>query len=244
MVYRRIYEGICGRHPYVRPWHFQWLDTFYLYADLRNVLSEISGRILDAGCGDKPYREWFGTVTEYVGLDVLPGPQVDIVVASDGCWPLPDRYFDALLSSQVLEHVEHLELTLSEMNRVLRPGGTMVLSFPFLYNEHGIPFDFQRFTAYRARQLLPGYEVVRLERQGGIGSTLVLLWLNWVEQSLNASFPTRICKALLLPIWVPVSLVLNLLGLLFDCLDRTGAYYSNLMVVLRKDRSVSGTISE
>ena len=234
-AYHRVYEGLCGHHPSVRPWHFQWLDTFYLYRDLRRWLGRLEGRVLDAGCGDKPYRAWFGGgVTSYVGLDVVPGPAVDIVVAPDERWPVPDSDVDVLLSSQVLEHVANLPHTLAEMRRVVRPGGTLVLSFPFIYNEHGAPFDYQRFTAHRAVRLFEGFEVLEVRRQGGIGSTLAILALNWLEESSNRRRVLRFAKALLMPLWVVVCLGMNMAGWLVDRLDRSGAYYSNILVVFRK----------
>lgn len=233
-AYRATYDWLCGRHPRVRPWHFQWVDGVYLYRSLRRELPRLGGRVLDAGCGDTPYREWFGPVTEYVGLDLQPGPRVDVVAKPGEPWPLPGGHFDVLLCSQVLEHVEGLPLVQAEMDRVLRPGGTLVLSFPFLYNEHGVPFDFQRFTAHRAPLLFPSYEVVALERQGGIGSTIGLLLLNWVDQALNANLATRLLKGVLLPVWVPGCLIVNLLGLALDWCDHTGAFYSNVLIMLRK----------
>ena len=87
------------------------------------MLPAFGGRVLDVGCGGKPYRSWFGAVTEYVGLDVVPGSSVDVVVSSNERWPLLDEHFDVLFSSQVLEHVENLEFTLLEMKRVLKKGG-------------------------------------------------------------------------------------------------------------------------
>jgi SAM-dependent methyltransferase len=234
LAYRRIYDGICGRHPHLRPWHFQWLAGLGLYGQLRKILPTLDGRVLDVGCGSKPYKSWFRQVPEYVGLDVFPGSEVDVVVSPNESWPLADEYFDVLLSSQVLEHVEHLELTLAEMSRVLKRGGVMVMSFPFLYNEHGAPYDFQRFTAHRAAKLFPDFEVLLLKRQGGIGSTITILFLNWIEMNMNGSFVTRLVKAALLPAWLLISLVLNFIGLLVDSIDRTDACYSNLLLVLRK----------
>ena len=67
-TYRIIYDKLCGRYPNLRPWHFQWLDAYYLSRNLKRLLPTLGGRVLDAGCGSKPYREWFGPVTEYVGL--------------------------------------------------------------------------------------------------------------------------------------------------------------------------------
>lgn len=229
-AYRRVYEWVCGKHPDLRPWHFQWMAVYYLYRRLRGLLPAFGGRVLDVGCGGKPYRSWFGVVTEYVGLDVVPGSSVDVVVSSNERWPLPDEHFDVLFSSQVLEHVENLECTLFEMKRVLKKGGSAVLTFPFLYNEHGAPWDYRRITVHGAERLFQDFEIVHLERLGGIGSTLALLLLNWLSNS-------RFLKALM-PIWVPFSLAVNSLGLLMDKMDRTGAFYNNVLLVVKKRSEV------
>jgi len=210
----------------VRPWHFQWIATYYLYRRFSELLPALGGRVLDVGCGDKPYRSWFGVVTEYVGLDVAGGANVDVVVSASESWPFPEDHFDVLFSSQVLEHVESLDHTLFEMRRVLRKGGSIMLAIPFLYNEHGTPYDYRRLTVNGVAQLFPGLEIIRLEKIGGIGSTLVLLMLNWLSNF-------RYIKVML-PIWIPLSLVLNVLGLLMDRMDRTGAFYNNLLMVVKK----------
>jgi ubiquinone/menaquinone biosynthesis C-methylase UbiE len=105
-----------------------------------------------------------------VGLDVLPGPAVDVVVASNEHWPLPDEKFDVILSSQVLEHVEHLDITLDEMRRVLKRGGVAILTFPFLYNEHGAPWDYRRFTGHQAEKLFPDCEVCISRERAVLGA--------------------------------------------------------------------------
>lgn len=233
-AYQQVYELLCGRHPRLRPWHFQYLDAFYLYRSLRSQLSQLGGVVLDVGCGDQPYRSWFGKVQRYIGIDVSPGERVDIVIEPGSAWPLPDASIDVVLCTQVLEHVEDLEHTLSEIRRILRPGGKAVISYPFIYNEHGVPHDFRRFTAYSARPLFPGWKIISLERQGGIGSTLVILFLNWADHAMNQNKVTRLLKGGLLPVWIVFSLLSNLLGLFLDRLDVTSAFYNNVLVVYSK----------
>lgn len=176
--YRRLYEALCGRHPNQRPWHFQWLGVFYLHRALRRLLPGLGGRVLDAGCGVKPYRGWLGSVESYTGLDVTPACGADLLVAPAAPWPLPDDRFDTALCSQMLEHAADAALTAAELYRVLKPGGTAVVSAPFIFNRHGGADDYRRFTAAGLRNLFPRAEVLTLEEHGGIGSTLAILLLN------------------------------------------------------------------
>jgi SAM-dependent methyltransferase len=138
-LYRVVYEGICGRIPNERPWHFQWLTRRLLRRALKPVLAKLSGRVIDVGCGSKPYRLYFGAVSEYIGLDIFPGPQVDVHVQPGMPWPLEDNRFDVVLCTEVLEHVQDLGQMLGELFRVLAPGGILVVTTPFIYNVHGAP---------------------------------------------------------------------------------------------------------
>jgi SAM-dependent methyltransferase len=233
-LYRHTYKVLCGQSPHERLWHFQWLSTLYLHRRLLRLLPQYGGRVLDVGCGDKPYRTWFGEVSEYVGLDVAPGPEVDVAINQGERWPLPNRYYDVLLSTQVIEHVDDLDFALEQMARVIKTGGVIILSFPFLFNLHGAPDDYRRFTHYGATKLLPGYEILHLEPQGGIGSTLVILFLNWIDTVLSTNAMTRILKGVLLPFFIVLSFLLNLLGLALDGMDRTASFYSNVLLVARK----------
>ena len=65
-LYRLVYEALCGKHPKLMPWHFQWLATFYLSSRLKQYLPGAKGRVLDVGCGDKPYQDLFSDSTDYV----------------------------------------------------------------------------------------------------------------------------------------------------------------------------------
>lgn len=234
-LYDRLYAGLCGRPPHPRPWHFQWLATRDLHRDLRDVLPSLGGKVLDLGCGAAPYKTWLGPVEHYLGADVTPGPAVDEVLAPGQAFPFGDDAFDTLLCTQVLEHVDNLVGILTEIRRALRPGGTFVLSVPFLYNIHGAPHDYRRFTEFGLQKLLDhDFELLELRRQGGIGSSLAVLWLNWLDTALNRRRCTRFAKAALLPVWIALSAATNLCGLLLDRADGTSAFYGNLLAVARK----------
>lgn len=234
--YLQVYESLCGKHPFMRPWHFQWLAGRDLYIDLRRVLKPIGGRILDVGCGDKPYSSWFGgDVQEYVGIDVYSGPKVDITIEPGKPWPLVDGQFDVVFSTQVLEHVAETSSVLGEIHRALKPGGTLVLSVPFIYNQHGAPHDYRRLSVFGVRQLFQDdYEILQVKSEGGVGSTVGLLILNWLIHSLGRNSATRLLKGVFLPVIILLSALVNGIGFVFDKLDRTDSYYSNVLLVAVK----------
>ena len=105
--------------------------------------------VLDVGAGDAPYRELFDHC-EYVTADwehSLHGQsrEVDVVAGAENL-PVGDGTTDALLLTQVLEHVPDPALVLREAARVLKPGGRLVATVPFVWELHELPNDFWRFT--------------------------------------------------------------------------------------------------
>jgi SAM-dependent methyltransferase len=137
-------------------------------------------RVLDGGSGDAPYRELFSHC-EYVTVD-WPGSvysaacEADIVASLEAL-PVPDQSFDAVLSTQVLEHVSDPAKVVSELFRVLTPGGHLWLTAPLVWPLHEEPFDFWRYTAHGLRHLLEraGFRVERLEPRGGYFGALATM---------------------------------------------------------------------
>jgi len=130
------------------------------------------GRLLDVGCGDKPWESVFaGVVEEHVGLDVAGarGSRADVVYDGSEI-PFGDGAFDTVLSNQVLEHVPDPRALWAEMVRVLRPGGRLIVTVPFSFRLHAEPDDYWRFTPHALRQLCDesGLRVEVLEPRGGL----------------------------------------------------------------------------
>ena len=233
--YNRIYDAVCGRHPALRPWHFQWLAGRPLYGVLAPTLGSLTGNVLDVGCGEKPYAAWAVRASDYFGIDVAPGPRVDAVIEAGAPWPIAGRTFDAVVCTQVLEHVSDLADARDELVRAIRPGGLAVVSVPFLYHEHGAPHDYRRFSRHGAAELLGNrLELVSVTAVGGIGSTLAALLLAWIESSLTARGAGLVALTALFPVWLAMCLMVNGLGLVLDRLDRTGRFYAEVVVVARK----------
>jgi SAM-dependent methyltransferase len=136
-----------------------------LRREVRALAGALTGDVLDAGCGRKPYRDLV-QAARYVGLDV-DSPVTRQLGAADlfydgGKFPLADAAFDGVLCSEVLEHVFTPEDFLGEIHRVLRPGGHLLLTVPFAWDEHEQPHDFARYSSFGLGALLgrAGFEVV------------------------------------------------------------------------------------
>ena len=165
--------------PY-RPHPATWRQPLHLHLApmwkaLARVLPTLSGRVLDVGCGSKPYRGLFGpAVTEYVGLD-REGPHATPDVLGDAhALPFEAARFDAVVSFQVLEHVERPVECLGEIARVVAPGGDVVFTVPGVWPDHEVPHDHWRFTRYGLQGAVraAGLEQVELAPLGGLWSTL------------------------------------------------------------------------
>jgi SAM-dependent methyltransferase len=144
-------------------------DLYYLaFTDLLRIIAEfgehVEGRLFDYGCGGAPYRALFRKCAEYVGADVTPGPNVDCVLTSQGLSREMSASYDALLSTQVLEHVPDPDAYLSECRRLLKSGGQALITTHGMFVEHACPHDYQRWTARGLELLLEkhGFEVLRL----------------------------------------------------------------------------------
>ncbi len=136
---------------------------------LASQAPRVRGRLMDLGCGNQPFRAWYAPlVDEVVPVDAAPVPGVVVVDLGE---PLPfaDGSFDTVLCTQVLEHVGDVERAMSEIARVLRPGGHALVTVPFLYPTHEAPYDFGRFTHYGIAGLASrhGLQVLDLAAQGG-----------------------------------------------------------------------------
>lgn len=125
------------RLPRSRPAPFPWQADYVQLRAIRVQLERRFGRtwprrpeleLLDVGCDDRPYEELLRPfVARHVGLDVAPGPGVDLVGSAEAI-PAADATFDCVLCTQVLQLVPDPDAALQEMHRVLRPGGAIFLS--------------------------------------------------------------------------------------------------------------------
>ncbi len=139
--------------------------------DLARATASLSGLVVDLGGtrrnrrGDflppqRPHLRWL-----YVNIDPSVAPDI---VADAASVPLRVACADAVVCTEVLEHVPDPRRVLAEAGRLLRPGGRLIASMPFMSRVHAAPSDYQRYTAFKLKRLLAeaGFVDVDIGAQG------------------------------------------------------------------------------
>ncbi len=140
-------DGLKGTPKCTQPMHSR---TYLVFVMLEHSLQQcapfVNGRLLDVGCGHRPYEKTlFAGATEYIGADYLTDRSQPDVICSALDLPFPENSFDTVVSTEVLEHVPEPRRALAEMRRVLKPGGFLILSTPMYWPRHEVPHDFFRY---------------------------------------------------------------------------------------------------
>jgi SAM-dependent methyltransferase len=125
----------------------------HLLAQLKSLPKD--ARILDLAAGRSPFRHGFNdSFSNILSTDFVAYDLVDVVADTSGKLPFADAAFDAVVVSNVLEHMPDPVLTIAECYRLLKPGGLFIAHTPFLMELHDEPYDFYRYTKYAAHRLL------------------------------------------------------------------------------------------
>jgi SAM-dependent methyltransferase len=147
-----------------------FINPFYfarkgLARHVTDLAVNITGKTLDVGCGIKPYAHLYGS-DEYVGLEI-DTVQNRINKHADyyydgNRFPFDDGSFDSLVANEVFEHVFNPDDFLNETLRILKPHGMVLLTMPFVWDEHEQPYDFARYSSFGIKALLErhGFEVI------------------------------------------------------------------------------------
>mgnify|MGYP001606918464 CR=1 FL=1 len=161
---------------FINPFYITRRQIFEAVRDFANTISS-DAVVLDVGCGMKPYRSLWKT-KHYIGIDVKGGGLKDQAKKADKYFdgqniPYTAKKFDVVIATEVLEHVEFPEKLLQEVQRVLKPKGKLFLTMPFVWPEHGIPFDFQRYTSFKHRKILSkcGFKTLSVKSTTGAFGT-------------------------------------------------------------------------
>lgn len=175
-------------------------------------------RILDIGCGYKPYAKYFQG--KYIGVDHDRKHSNADIISDSAHVPLAAESIDAIILNQTLEHTEDLAGTIAEIKRLLKPNGLVFISVPLVMKIHSIPLpsensphhnfdqqkiktwniDFWRFTKFGLISLFREWQIVQLEETSGYAGTIGQL-INYFLASFGLPY-----------VFIPIYLINNVMG--------------------------------
>jgi SAM-dependent methyltransferase len=185
-----------------------WIPRHHIDSFCRHESHKVQGKVLDFGCGSRPYQWIFSHSTDYVGIEYDSSIQEGDHFLRDGIWyydgltlPFPDCTFDSVVSFQVIEHVSNIQLSLHELYRVARPGAFILLTCPLIWPEHETPFDYRRFTRWGLTSLLSaaGFSVNTVIPLGTIYDVVSVLILDHLNTH-HSRTARRVAKLLAPPL--------------------------------------------
>lgn len=196
--------------------------------------SDYAGRrVLDIGssAGSFVSRRQFGdaraglaSAAMVTSVDIDPAAR-PAVVGDAHALPFPPDSFDVVLANNVIEHLRDPVAGVAEMRRVLRPGGELLFTIPFLYPIHEAPHDYTRFTVHGLRRLFRDFAAVDIHARGGVFSTTA----QFLFVMTRAADPVRLGGALRALLYAPLWAVVQL-----DRFDRSDAFARVYFGRLRK----------
>ena len=130
-----------------------------------------SGLVLDIGSQIRRYRQYFPGA---VGIDLALLASIDVNADAERL-PIRADCVDLVVTTEMLEHCHEPSAVISEIHRVLRPGGEVVLTTRFLFPVHDAPGDYHRFTAERMADLLRDFESVQVDPSETLGESVAVL---------------------------------------------------------------------
>jgi len=185
--------------------------------------------LLDAGAGESVYKRFFSNCN-YKAIDLAVGERrwnyanLDYVAPLHDM-PIEDGTFDAVLCTQVLEHLEWPRESVKEMYRVLKPDGKLFMTVPMAHPEHQGPHDFFRYTSYGLESICKhaGFREIKITPFGG-------RWVRWAYElprglsifppaGLRSNNP-NVVGIVIYPVKFVAQMIVRLLQTIFLWLDR------------------------
>lgn len=203
------------RHP--SRLQFDYLHVRRLLDDLTRVLDGVAvdvTDVLDVYCGTRPYDDLLPTRTRIVGFDVPNNPYGLADVVSDEFLPFADESFDLVMCIEGFQYVPDPACGVSELRRVLRPGGYAVVAVPFVWEYDRTQLE-HRFTGPELEALFVGWEDVCVVENGGRAVAWATL-TGTIAHMVEWHVPGATLRRLLRPAFVACYISVNVLGGLLD----------------------------
>jgi SAM-dependent methyltransferase len=227
-------------------WHYGFLQRVYTRKWILNKIKTMVSpgtKVLDFGCGDSPHQNLvLANKGVYFGIDVK---ETKFGLVFDGIKaPFEDDSFDLITLEEVLPVAPDSSILIKECKRVLKPGGSLIVTSNFLFPmngdkvvfQDGFDFDYYRFTEAGLKRLVCNeFEEVFTEQLGGLGSHLLMpqyFYRNFLMR--NNSIWVRGFAFALAPVYLIFCTLLNILGLLINRIDTSKIFASDVVAVAKK----------
>jgi SAM-dependent methyltransferase len=191
--------------------------TMLFYAPRTAILESVkeesqffSGAVLDVGCGFMPYRKLIEAnpkVEKYIGMDLEQAAYYG-QIEPDLKWngreiPLPDKSVNCVMATEFLEHYAEPDSILKEFYRVMKSGGRVFATVPFVWNLHEIPFDEYRYTPYSIERhfKIAGFKEIKIKALGGWNLSLAQMIGLWTTFSKMRNITRAVVRKLLFPVY-------------------------------------------
>jgi SAM-dependent methyltransferase len=181
------------------------LQILTIHNDLKKELPKFNGKVLDIGCGNSPYKHMLNkSKTIYYGIDVNESVEFEYfnpnVIYFDGeKIPFSDESFDAIICTEVFEHVYNFQRLANEMHRVCKPNAKLIITIPFSARFHYIPHDYFRYTPSALEKIFSNFHKIEVKNRGtdvlSICSKIIVLFFRNI-------IPDKFSKLILLPFWI------------------------------------------
>lgn len=214
-----------------------FINPFYfsrkgLYENIKSMAPNISGRILDIGCGIKPYKDLF-EYEKYDGLETDTPKTRDVKQAdyyyTGQSFPFENGVYDAVLCSQTFEHIFEPDAFLQEINRVLKKNGFLLLTVPFIWDEHEQPYDYARYSSFGISHILKKNNLKIIEHRKSVNNFAVPFQL--INEYLYKKTRT---KSLYINLAVAIVIMspINIAGIILSCIlpENNDLYLDNVVL--------------
>jgi SAM-dependent methyltransferase len=181
------------------------LQILTIYKDVKKTLPNFSGKVLDIGCGQSPYKFLLNKEkTNYYGIDVIEadafGYNNPDMTSFDGKnIPFADNTFSGVICTEVLEHVQEFQYLVNEIFRTTKDGADIIVTVPWSARYHYIPYDYFRYTPSSLKTIFSRFAEVTIKPRGTdiavIGSKMIVLFV-------AGFFPAKIWKYIFLPFYI------------------------------------------
>jgi ubiquinone/menaquinone biosynthesis C-methylase UbiE len=165
----------------------------YLQKSLDKNINKFRGVLVDLGCGEQPYKQYIldnnPNVKKYICVDINFNT-IHQSVKPDIYWdgkkiPIKSNTVDTVISTEFFEHISNIEVVLKEIHRILKKGGVLFFTVPFIWPLHEVPYDQYRYTPYSLTRHFNNSKFLKIEilPMSGHNAALAQMLCIWLYKS-------------------------------------------------------------